>query len=258
MKKAGSVKRLLSIPRLFTEQHPVWTVEEVAAELDIPISSTYRYFQSLLRFEYLDEAPGRGYCLGPAFIEYDRIIRVTDPLAKVSGPMLAGLAESLEPGSTLLLCQMYRRKVMCIHEQTIGTSAAHTSYERGLPMPLYRGATSKVILAHQSWRTQKREYEQNQEEIHTAGLGHDWKSFSAVLREIRKRGYCVSRGEVDRGRMGIAAPIFNPAGHVAHSLSIVTLDERTSSADEDRLIMHIITAAERISEKLSQPATDKK
>lgn len=257
MQKASAVERMLSIPRLFTEQRPIWTVEEVAAELGLPVSSTYRYFQSLLRFEYLDEAPGQGYCLGPAFIEYDRIIRITDPLAKVAGPVLAGLTDTLGPGSTLILCQVYRRKVMCIHEQTTGNGPARTSYERGRPMPLYRGATSKVILAHQPWRAQKREYEQNQKEIHAAGMGHDWKSFSAGLREIRRRGYCVSRGEVDAGRMGIAAPIFSATGHVAHSLSVVTLDDKTSTADEDRLIMGIVTAAARISEKLSRSDTDK-
>jgi len=252
MHKSNSVERMLSIPRLFTEQRPVWTVEEVAAELGLPVSSTYRYFQSLLRFEYLDEAPGQGYCLGPAFIEYDRIIRVTDPLAKVAGPVLAGLTDTLAPGSTLLVCQVYRRKVMCIREQTTGNGMAHTSYERGRPMPLYRGATSKVILAHQAWRTQKREYEQNQKEILAAGMGHDWKSFSAGLREVRKRGYCISRGEVDTGRQGIAAPIFSATGHVAHSLSIVTPADKTSADDEDRLVMAIVTAAARISEKLSR------
>ncbi|MAK55876.1 MAG: IclR family transcriptional regulator [Pusillimonas sp.] len=251
MAKPSSAERMLSIPRLFTEQRPSWTVEEVAAELGLPVSTTYRYFQSLLRFEYLDEAPGQGYCLGPAFIEYERIIRVTDPLAKVAGPILTTLGKTLPPGSTLILCQVYRRKVMCIHEQSVGNGLAHTSYERGRPMPLYRGATSKVILAHQPWRTQKREYEQNQAEIQAAGMGHDWKSFSAGLRNIRKLGYCVSRGEVDEGRMGIAAPIFNGTNHVAHSLSIVTLDQKISTDAEGRLITDVVNAATCISKKLS-------
>lgn len=251
--RLSSVDRLLSIPRLFTEDRPVWTVEEVATELQLSISSAYRYFQSLLKFEYLDEVPGHGYCLGPAFIAFDRTIKVTDPLAKVAVPILADLAQVLEEGTDLILCQVYRKKVMCIHHESIGLTPAGTSYERGRPMPFYRGATSKVILAHLPWRLQKREYENNREPIASAGMGNDWKSFSAGLRDIRKKGYCISHGEVDPGLIGIAAPIFSPDGQVRHSLSIVAPDHLANSPVEDRLTINIVAAAARISERLPTP-----
>lgn len=250
MEKSSSIERLLSIPRLFCESRPVWTVEAVAVELGLPVSSTYRYFQQLLKAEYLDEAPEGGYCLGPAFIEFDRIIRVTDPMSKVAQPILAELSDSLREGVVLILCQVYRKKVMCIQQQTVGLGPADTSYERGKPMPMYRGATSKVILAHLPWRLQKKEYEQNQSEIAAAGLGHDWKAFSAVLRDIRKNGYCVSRGEVDAGRMGIAAPIISPQGRVMHSLSAVAPAD-INAIEEDALVMRIVTAASRITQRLA-------
>ncbi|MBC2769876.1 IclR family transcriptional regulator [Pusillimonas minor] len=251
--RQSSVDRLLSIPRLFTEEKPLWTVEEVAGALQISLSSAYRYFQSLLKFEYLDEVPGQGYCLGPAFIAFDRTIRITDPLAKVAGPVLAGLTRALDDGTDLIICQVYRKNVMCIHHENIGKASAGTSYERGRPMPFYRGATSKVILAHLPWRQQKREFESNSVAIAESGMGYDWKSFSAGLRDIRKKGYCVSHGEVDPGRVGIAAPIFSPDGQVRHSLSIVVFDTTTDSAREDRLTMSIVAAAALISERLALP-----
>ncbi|MFA7625176.1 MAG: IclR family transcriptional regulator C-terminal domain-containing protein [Pusillimonas sp.] len=249
----SSVDRLLSIPRLFTCERPVWTVEEVATELQLSISSAYRYFQSLLKFEYLDEVPGQGYCLGPAFIAFDRTIRVTDPLARIAGPVLNGLAQALDSGTDLILCRMYRKQVMCIHHQGTGSAAGGTSYERGRPMPIFRGATSKVILAHLPWRLQKKEYESHRNAIADAGMGTDWKSFSTGLRDIRKKGYCVSHGEVDAGRLGIAAPIFSPDGQVRHSLSIVAPDAIAQTAMADRLTMSVVAAAARIAERLANP-----
>jgi len=248
----SSSERMLAIPRLFTLERPVWTVDEVSRELGISISTAYRYFQSLIRFEYLDEVPGGGYRLGPAFIEFDRIIRATDPLSQVAGPILSALAASMEPGTVLLLSQMYRRKVMCVQQELVGTQEGAVSYERGRPMPLFQGATSKVILAHQPWRVQKREYELNADYLRQAGLGADWKAFSAGLRDIRKRGYCVSRSEVDAGRMGIAAAIFSGSDHVQHSLSAVVWESQVDRRREERLIMGVVTAAGRISEALTR------
>ncbi|CAM5534349.1 IclR family transcriptional regulator [Eoetvoesiella caeni] len=250
--RSSSIERMLAIPRLFTEERPVWSVEEVANELRLSISTAYRYFQSLIKFEYLDEIPNRGYCLGPAFIEFDRIIRVTDPLSHAAGPIISGLAPAMPLGTSLILCQVYQKKVMCIHHETVGPAGEGISYQRGKPMPFYRGATSKVILAHMPWRQQKREYESHTQELQQAGLGNDWKSFSLGLRNIRKRGYCVSRGEVDLGRMGIAAPIFSGNGHVSHSLSAVAWQDQIDQASEDRLVTSIVMAAARISEAMAR------
>lgn len=250
--RGSSIERMLSIPRLFTHERPVWSAEGVALELGLSISTTYRYFQSLVRFEYLDEIPNKGYCLGPAFIEFDRIIRATDPLSHAAGPILSGLAAAMPAGTSLLLCQVYQKKVMCIHQETVGPLDADISYQRGKPMPFYRGASSKVILAHLPWRQQKREYENRSQELRQAGLGDDWKSFSLGLRTIRKRGYCVSHGEVDPGRTGIAAPIFDAKGHVSHSLSAVVRQSQVDPVSEDRLVTSIVMAAARISEAMAR------
>lgn len=248
-----SVDRILSIPSMFTEQQPIWTVEDMAQALGLPISTTYRYFQSLLRFEFLDEAPGLGYCLGPAFIEFDRSIRLSDPVARLAKPIMSGLAAHMPPGTLLILCQAYRKKVMCIHQEAVHPFDAAISYERGKPMPFLRGATSKVILAHLSWRQQKREFESNAEMMHLAGLGEDWKAFSGHLRDIRKQGFCISRGEVDPGRMGIAAPIFDRQGKALRSLSAVIWQEQVEEQQINDIAQRIVAAAELLTQALKSP-----
>lgn len=250
-----AIDRILAIPGLFTEQRPIWTVEEMAQAMGLPISTTYRYFQTLLRFEFLDEAPGLGYCLGPAFIEFDRSIRLSDPVARAAKPIMSRLVPEMPPGTLLILCQAYRKKVMCIHQEVVQPFDSAISYERGKPMPFLRGATSKVILAHLSWRQQKREFESNTEIMQRAGLGEDWKTFSGHLRGIRKQGYCISRGEVDPGRMGIAAPIFDAQGKALRSLSAVVWQKQVDDQQVHDIAQRIVDAAERLTQSLKQPDT---
>jgi DNA-binding IclR family transcriptional regulator len=86
---------------------------------------------------------------------------------------------------------------------------------------LFRGATAKVVLAHLPTRTLKKLFAEHSKEIKAASLGHDWETFKKTLAVIRRAGACITKGEVDQGRVGIAAPAFASDGSVLGSLSSV-------------------------------------
>jgi DNA-binding IclR family transcriptional regulator len=65
---------------LFTIEKSEWTVEEAAKEIGVSVSTAYRYFRDLSKVGLLDSSPSSKYVLGPAVIENDRKIRLTDPL----------------------------------------------------------------------------------------------------------------------------------------------------------------------------------
>jgi DNA-binding IclR family transcriptional regulator len=94
------------------------------------------------------------------------------------------------------------------------------SYERGRLMPLYRGATAKIILAHLPTRTLKSLFAHDAAEIEGAGLGKSFDEFRRALAGLRRAGICITHGEVDPGRTGIGAPIFDRDGVVLGSLSL--------------------------------------
>jgi DNA-binding IclR family transcriptional regulator len=85
---------------------------------------------------------------------------------------------------------------------------------------MFRGATSKVILAHLPPRTIVNLWRDHRREIVANGMGPGFEDFKAALRELRREPVNVSSSEVDEGRTGIAAPIFDPSGRVNGSLSI--------------------------------------
>jgi DNA-binding IclR family transcriptional regulator len=94
----------------------------------------------------LERVADRGYVLGPMVVELDRQIRLADPLLEAADELPGKLAE--QTGGTVLLCRFHGSKVMCIHQVKGRNPALSVSYERGRAMPLYRGATSKIILAY--------------------------------------------------------------------------------------------------------------
>ena len=214
--------RTILLLKLFTLDRPAWTVEAAAAALGVSVSSAYRYVAALTEAGLLTSAASGQYILGPAIIQYDRQIQLTDPLLRAAKPAMTELLPFAPDGSTVILCQIFRDAVLCVHQVTRAPSGARFSYERGRPMPLFRGATSKIILAHLPSRNLRRLYAANQAEIAEADLGQSWEAFREAMASMRKRGHAVTRGEVDPGHIGIAAPILDDSSRVLGSLSFVT------------------------------------
>ena len=219
-KTNGSGDRLLAVLALFTAAQTQWTVEAAAEALGVSTTTTYRYFKKLTKAGLISPVAGAGYTLGPAIIQMDRLIQANDPVLNGARGVMIDLVGAATEGSTVLLCRLFHDRVMCIHQIMGRGPQQPVSYERGRLMPLYRGATSKIILAHLPPRTLKALFAHDAGEIVDAGLGASWEEFRRGLAAIRRAGVSVSRGEIDPGRVGVAAPIFDRERAVLGSLSL--------------------------------------
>jgi DNA-binding IclR family transcriptional regulator len=143
---------------------------------------------------------------------------------------------------------------MCVHQVVGRGHQQPVSYERGRLIPLFRGATSKIILAHLPPRTLKSLFQQNAAAIADAGLGSSWDEFRQRLAGLRRDGFAVARGELDAGRVGIAAPIFE--GHaILGSLGFVLPAERTDDTLIGRLAPLTIAGAREIEQAMGRQVT---
>lgn len=243
MKSAGKV---LSVLSLYTAGRPVWSPESAARKLDVSLATGYRYFNALVAAGLLERLQRNRYVLGPAIVELDRQVRAADPLLKIARPVMVRLLKRVRQPATVLLCRYFRRQVMCIHEETNQIDYAVSSYERGARRPLFRGATSKVILAHLPPRALADIWQDHRREIEAAGYGESFEAFKASMQEIRKAGIATGFGEVDPGRIGLSAPLFDSHGRIAGSLSIVLQSPRASSLTMSRLAVAVGNAAREI------------
>lgn len=247
-----TTKRLLEVLQLFTMEAPEWSIDAAARTLELSQSTAYVYFRDLVEAALLVRSRTGYYSIGPAVIVYDRLTRKTDPLISLAQPIMQKLTAASGVECVALLCRLFRMTVLCVAQEITSHSDFAVSYERGRPMPLFRGAASKVILAHIERRKLRRYFEEFSAEMANADLGKSWAEFKSSLRRLRTGNIVVTRGELDRGAVGISAPVFSSEGEILGSLSLVVSERalRQSEGQLDKLSAQVAEAGRLLSESL--------
>jgi DNA-binding IclR family transcriptional regulator len=229
---------MLAVLDLFTEEHAVLSADEICARRKYTRPTGYRYVRELVAAGLLSRAPG-GYALGARIIELDWVIRTQDPVLTASRDAVQKLAQGL--GCDVTQMGLYGERIVTIRHQR-GPEPLQIGFDRGRPMPLWRGAPSKAVLAFLPRARLERLYAKH----HARGFPKFFKEMQA----IRKSGYTVSFGELDPGKVGIGAPVFRRDRSVAGSLCLVLTQARYDAANRERLVERLLDAAARISEAL--------
>ena len=240
--------RVIELLELFGSDENGWTVERAAERLGISVSNAYRYFRTLSSGGYIVGVGAGRYVLGPAVMKLDRLMRLSDPLIRTARPEMRKIVATAPPYSVAILCRLYKGQVICIHDELILPPQLSFSYERGLPMPLWRGAASKAVMAHLPTKVIHGLGAAQGEEMLDTGLGPGWDKVKASLRVLRDRDAVTTNRELGTPTRGVAAPIFNN-GQVIGSIGLVLLVDQIGFDDPD-LETTIAAAARRISSSL--------
>ena len=242
-----STNRMLRILGLFELSRPVITPEWLMETLGVSRASIYRDLGQLVKAGMLERVADRGYVLGPMVIELDRQIRLADPLLEAADDLLGQLAS--ETGGAVLLCRLHGSKVMCIQQVNGRNPALSVSYERGRAMPLYRGATSKIILASLPPPQLKQLWAAERPALVAAGLPDDYAQLSKLLADMRSAGYCFAQGEIDPDAAGFAV-VLKDGEHLLGSLSVVMPAAMLTAALRKTTLNRLQSAAGRIEGRL--------
>ena len=251
IRSRSSLEKMLEILDLFEVQESGWTPERMMQRLHCPRSTLYRYLRVLTNAGLVTALADMGYALGPRIAELDYEMRSGDPLIVRGRPLLQALMKDL-PGVGLL-CRYYRNRVLCVHQE-VSDPGLRSGYERGRAMPIGRGAASRVILAHLRMVQLRQLYEHQSGDFQRMGMGRDFAQFAERLRTIREQGYCVSRGEVTPGVIGIAAPVFDSEGTVIGSLSVTLPGTRISERRQRNAVDRICFSARALCHSM-RPST---
>ena len=244
---ATSLDKMLLILNLFSEESPVWSTASIIDALDTSRSTGYRYIKTLHDAGLLSSVSNGQYSLGPAIIEMDLTIRLTDPLLLASRGILEDLVEKI--GHSALLCTAYHDTVLCIGEAR-GPLSPENRFSRGQRRPLFQGAVSKVILAYLPHHRLRSIYPRQKEEIEKSGLGGNWKDFRASLGMIKKDGYAVTSGEFNPGAVSVAAPILTEQKVSLGSVGVSWNEEARRDIDLLDATAAVRQAAMTISQRL--------
>lgn len=243
--KGSSLERMLRILDLFTEHHPIWTIDGMGSTLGFTRSTAYRYVRELTEANLLFQVGAGRYALGARIITWDRQLRVSDPLVRAAHSLESTFPQWAAE-QTWLVCRLFKDQVVCVHQT--GNLANEVSYSRGSPRPLFMGATSKAILANMSTRHQSQLFLENPREVESSNLGKTWEQFRRSLQRLRRQGYVLSISEVDADVFGLAAPIFDSDGKVVGSISCVRPTSEHDSEQDEAQGQQILSLADALSQ----------
>ena len=248
----GSLVRMLGVLDQFAPDQPVIRVDDLQLRLGYTKSTAYRYVKALCDAGLLAQASQGRYSLGPRIVELERLMRIADPLLQAGEAVLPQLAAEI-PNSMVLLCSLYRDKVLCVHREgpeTIETGGRRISIlrARGLPLPLFQGAASLAILASLPTPRVRALFLHRQAEMMAAGLGEDWHAVRQRLLGIRRDGQVTTVGRYNRHLAAVSVPVRSRDGaQVAGSLTRILAADAYTEQDAARLAQGLRAGAGQVS-----------
>jgi len=241
--------KVLQVLYLFDDERQQLHVHDIVRCLAISAATAYRYVDELIRAQLLERLTVDTYVLGPGIVKLDRQIREHDPLIQAAQDIMRGLSE--RTGGTILLARAHGLMVMCLHQTRGRFGPPSVSYERGKTMPLFHGATSKVILAHLDEASIGQLADRQAPALRRAGFPAQVELLRTHLQALRDSRVVHTRGEVDAQALGWAAPIYFHDQQFLGSLSIV-LSRDTPQLAPARISDQLLRAALRLQGRLEQ------
>jgi DNA-binding IclR family transcriptional regulator len=252
-----SVTRALAMLALFNEEHPARSLRELADHAGLPKTTVLRLVQTLEQAGYLTVRPDGRYCPGPALIPLSRAVDLVWKLPLSAEAIMESLRERTRETVNLYVVEGLSR--VCVVQKQ-GPQHVRYVVPVGVTLPLWAGASGKVLLASRS-----REF--FDAVLRAAGKGEDFGAGLAVeLERVREAGFAASHGERELGASSVAVPIRDPNRGVEAALTIsgptprFTPDQVSRFADLLREAVGQITLSFAISsgESSPEPAWDRR
>lgn len=172
-----------------------------------------------------------GYRLGALTAVWEK----TFPIVAIAHPRLEHLAKRTQETVALMLATSASERVCVLEFKS--THAIAFSRGVGYLVPMHRGASGKVMLAH--WAPARVEHA-----LRGLDVSHR-EQVSRQLREIRRSEVCVTYGEVESGAVSIAAAVLDPSGEAVASICVFSPEMRmpTNAVDATKKLVKATAAS---------------
>ncbi|MCL5046343.1 MAG: IclR family transcriptional regulator [Actinobacteria bacterium] len=239
-----SVHRAIGILNCFSWDKRELGLTEIATLIGLPKSTTSRILQTLTTSGLLqrDAESGR-YRLGFRLFCLGSIVKDSMELRTIAIPTMVALRDKSRETVNLYLREGTRR--VCIHQVESLLGVRHM-VRIGEQLPLWAGASGKVLLAHMDESGRERVFQ----EALAVSANFRPDRLTAQLEDIKRQGYAVSHGERELGASAVAAPIWNADRHVEAAVTISGPTARWTAEDVDLFVRLVREGAAEISRQL--------
>ena len=221
------------------------TVSEIAEQVGIPVSSTYRILGILEERALVERTPDDKRVLGIRALQLGRQLLSRNGLqiAKVARPIMADLVNTTH--ETVILTALAGLDAISV-ESIEGIEPIRFSFQAGRVLPLYAGASGKILLAFGEESLVVKVLAQSSGRLYASGNRIEPAALRRQLSEAREQGYMVSSSEVDVGVTAIASPVLLSNNSPVAGLSVAGPSTRFGLEREYALAEAVKAAAKQI------------
>ncbi|GMK45801.1 IclR family transcriptional regulator [Paenibacillus glycanilyticus] len=207
-----AVERALDILLCFTEGSDL-AMSEIAEKVGLHKSTVHRMLATLEDRGFVERDPSsERYHLGMRMWELSAHLSSSDDQSVIWQPEMERLRDRLgETVSIYVRDGSERVRIQAVQSNQPVRRVAPV----GARLPLYAGASSKVLIAYSDRFVQEQIFGDP-----AWLLAIDLDQYKQQLEEIAQQGYATSFEEREPGVAALAAPIFNRHGQVAAALSV--------------------------------------
>ncbi|MDQ6918047.1 MAG: IclR family transcriptional regulator [Candidatus Dormibacteraeota bacterium] len=219
--KAGTqlLGRAFSLLIYLRDRDEPVTVGVLAEALRLPPATVYRLVQTLELAGFVDRSFRPYLSLGLRFMDFGQAKQrqVARELGPVAQPVLEALTAAT--GETALLVMPTGARAIRILSAE-PSRELRLSYRPGQVLPLYAGASGKVLLPWLSASLLESALAQGDGQLLADGRRLTQAELRLQVARIRADGYCISHGELDADAAAVAAPVFLRGGQVFAAVSV--------------------------------------
>jgi DNA-binding IclR family transcriptional regulator len=221
---------------------------DVAQKLGVNRTRVFRILKTLADRGYIDyDLDTQGYHLGIKFLWVGENIRERLDLRREAEPFLVGLARYSGDSAHLLI--LHGDTAVTIDRRQ-GENQLQVATPIGQSVPLYAGASPKILLAYMPEETRERIIQSLKFKQFTKNTITDSNQLRLCLQDIRRKGYAVDEEDYEIGVYAVGAPVRDNSGQVIAGITITTPATRYTSKHSKELIVQVIEAAQKLSERL--------
>ena len=244
----NSIIRACNILRCFSKDKAHFKISELARQLQLDRSTTYRILLSLEKCGLVDKDKKTGeYSLGMAAFEIGNIYLGRMDFIQISKSIMADLA--LKVQETVHLAVLSDTEIVYVDKVDSPRSLGVMS-KIGQRAPVYCTALGKVLLAFQPEDVLSRIIDKISFKSYTPKTITSKYQLVEELKEIIKRGYALDQREYEEDVECIGAPIRDHQGNVMAALSISGPQRKINTPLEEQFISQVIEAASLVSSKM--------
>lgn len=241
-----SGKRVVDLLLAFSKDRHTLSVKDLAAATGIPVPSVYRYVALLRESGLLVADSQRSYHLSTRFAALARAAEAGESIIGLAHPTMRELAD--RTGETVLLSRLVNGVPVCVH-RIESSQRLRFSFDPGEPLPLDRGATSRVLLASMP--------PAQRDAVLDELRGRDPERADRLERNVAlalHQGWATALEELDQGIWAASAEVRGAQGEPCAALTLTAPIVRSPAATQDHLLCLVRAAASEIGALLLHPA----